>query len=267
MDDERRCPHCASGGAVSRGKARGLRRYRRKACGKTFGALTGTALSGTSPQGALAGLRRIAGATRSPAAAARADPTPATGPSPPCPAVSSRRSAADRSPSTCPLGRPPSRPIVIPTSRPRTTPVSNVSSTGARRSGSAPITPRPSSIGSGGAARTSRPSCARSPAISKIRSPSPSSVGPRPRRRVLGVPQRHHQDRPPPLQRRTPILQRSGDPAANDEWRDYHHATLRRDRAGAGRFPDGLSPPRARRRRRPRREAPGWIPRGRPRPR
>ena len=46
MDDERRCPHCASAGAVSRGKARGLRRYRWKACGKTFGALTGTALSG-----------------------------------------------------------------------------------------------------------------------------------------------------------------------------------------------------------------------------
>ena len=45
-DDERRCPHCASAGAVSRGKARGLRRYRCKACGKTFGALTGTALSG-----------------------------------------------------------------------------------------------------------------------------------------------------------------------------------------------------------------------------
>ena len=37
---------CGSGGAVSRGKARGLRRYRCKACGKTFGALTGTPLSG-----------------------------------------------------------------------------------------------------------------------------------------------------------------------------------------------------------------------------
>ena len=46
VDDERRCPHCASAGAVSRGKARGRRRYRCKACGKTFGALTGTALSG-----------------------------------------------------------------------------------------------------------------------------------------------------------------------------------------------------------------------------
>ena len=31
---------------MSRGKARGLRRYRCKTCGKTFGALTGTALSG-----------------------------------------------------------------------------------------------------------------------------------------------------------------------------------------------------------------------------
>ena len=46
VDDERRYPHCASAGAVSRGKARGLRRDRCKACGKTFGALTGTALSG-----------------------------------------------------------------------------------------------------------------------------------------------------------------------------------------------------------------------------
>ena len=46
VDAERRCPHCASAGAVSRGKARGLRRYRCKACGRTFGALTGTALSG-----------------------------------------------------------------------------------------------------------------------------------------------------------------------------------------------------------------------------
>ena len=36
----------SSGGSVSRGKARGLRRYRRKVCGKTFGALADTALSG-----------------------------------------------------------------------------------------------------------------------------------------------------------------------------------------------------------------------------
>ena len=46
VDDERRCPHCGSGGAVARCKARGLRRYRCKACGKTFGTLTGSALSG-----------------------------------------------------------------------------------------------------------------------------------------------------------------------------------------------------------------------------
>ncbi len=44
--EERRCPHCDSGGAVSRGKSRGLRRYRCKSCGRTFGTLTGTALSG-----------------------------------------------------------------------------------------------------------------------------------------------------------------------------------------------------------------------------
>ena len=46
VDDERRCPHCGAGGAVKRGKARGLRRFRCKECGRTFGALTGTALSG-----------------------------------------------------------------------------------------------------------------------------------------------------------------------------------------------------------------------------
>ena len=46
VDEERRCPHCAAGGAVSRGKARGLRRFRCRECGKTFGALTGAALSG-----------------------------------------------------------------------------------------------------------------------------------------------------------------------------------------------------------------------------
>ena len=46
VDEERRCAHCGGGGSVSRSKARGLRRYRCKACGKTFGALTGTALSG-----------------------------------------------------------------------------------------------------------------------------------------------------------------------------------------------------------------------------
>ena len=46
VDDERRCPHCGAGGAVSRGTARGLRRFRCKDCGKTFGALTGTTLSG-----------------------------------------------------------------------------------------------------------------------------------------------------------------------------------------------------------------------------
>ena len=40
VDDERRCAHCGAGGAVSRGKARGLRRFRCKECGKTFGAPT-----------------------------------------------------------------------------------------------------------------------------------------------------------------------------------------------------------------------------------
>ena len=46
IDAERRCPHCQAGGAVRRGTTRGLRRYSCKRCGKTFNALSGTALSG-----------------------------------------------------------------------------------------------------------------------------------------------------------------------------------------------------------------------------
>ena len=46
VDEARRCPHCATEGAVSRGKARGLRRYQCKGCGRTFNALSGTPLSG-----------------------------------------------------------------------------------------------------------------------------------------------------------------------------------------------------------------------------
>ena len=46
VDEARRCPHCASEGAVSRGMARGLRRYQCKGCGRTFKALSGTPLSG-----------------------------------------------------------------------------------------------------------------------------------------------------------------------------------------------------------------------------
>ena len=46
VGEDRRCPHCGTTGAVSRGKARGLRRYQCKECRKTFNAATGTALSG-----------------------------------------------------------------------------------------------------------------------------------------------------------------------------------------------------------------------------
>jgi len=46
VGEDRRCPHCGTPGAVSRGKARGLRRYRCKGCGKTFNAATGTPLAG-----------------------------------------------------------------------------------------------------------------------------------------------------------------------------------------------------------------------------
>lgn len=46
VGEERHCRHCGTAGAVARGYARGLRRYHCKGCGKTFGALTGTPLSG-----------------------------------------------------------------------------------------------------------------------------------------------------------------------------------------------------------------------------
>ena len=46
VDEARRCPRCSSEGAVSRGMARGLRRYQCKGCGRTFNALSGTPLSG-----------------------------------------------------------------------------------------------------------------------------------------------------------------------------------------------------------------------------
>ena len=35
VDNERRCPHRGTGGTVSRGKARSLRHFRCKACGRT----------------------------------------------------------------------------------------------------------------------------------------------------------------------------------------------------------------------------------------
>ena len=46
IGEDRRCPRCDATGAVANGKARGLQRYLCKACGRTFGALTGTRLSG-----------------------------------------------------------------------------------------------------------------------------------------------------------------------------------------------------------------------------
>jgi len=45
IDETRRCPHCALEGAVIRGRSNGLKRYGCKGCGKTFNALTGTALA------------------------------------------------------------------------------------------------------------------------------------------------------------------------------------------------------------------------------
>ncbi len=42
VGEDRQCPHCGTLGAISRGKARGLRRYRCKGCRRTFNAATGT---------------------------------------------------------------------------------------------------------------------------------------------------------------------------------------------------------------------------------
>ena len=46
VDEDRRCPHCGTPGAVANGKARGMQRYLCRTCKRTFGALTGTRLSG-----------------------------------------------------------------------------------------------------------------------------------------------------------------------------------------------------------------------------
>lgn len=43
---DRRCPHCATPGAKANGKSRGMQRYLCRSCKRTFGALTGTKLSG-----------------------------------------------------------------------------------------------------------------------------------------------------------------------------------------------------------------------------
>src|SRR3954451_4183342 len=53
-----RCPHCATTAPRRWGRASGLRRYRCKACRKTFNALTGTSLARLRKKRALAGLRR-----------------------------------------------------------------------------------------------------------------------------------------------------------------------------------------------------------------
>ena len=45
VDENRQCPQCQTPGAVSRGQANGLRRFRCKGCGKSFNALTGTPLA------------------------------------------------------------------------------------------------------------------------------------------------------------------------------------------------------------------------------
>ena len=51
LEETRQCPHCNTPGAISKGMARGLRRYRCKACNKTFNPTIGTALQGLHKKG------------------------------------------------------------------------------------------------------------------------------------------------------------------------------------------------------------------------
>ena len=46
VGEDRTCPHCGTHGAVANGKSRGLQRYLCRSCNRTFGAVTGTSLSG-----------------------------------------------------------------------------------------------------------------------------------------------------------------------------------------------------------------------------
>src|ERR1700739_2968442 len=45
------CPHCAAGRILKNGNARGLQRYKCRACGRSFCALTGTPLAGLHMRG------------------------------------------------------------------------------------------------------------------------------------------------------------------------------------------------------------------------
>ena len=49
IGEDRRCPRCSTPGAVSRGRANGLRRHQCKGCKRTFNAATGTSLAGLHP--------------------------------------------------------------------------------------------------------------------------------------------------------------------------------------------------------------------------
>ena len=54
LEETRQCPHCNTPGAISKGMARGSRRYQCKACKKTFNATTGIALQGLLQEGQVA---------------------------------------------------------------------------------------------------------------------------------------------------------------------------------------------------------------------
>ncbi len=56
---DRQCPHCGTLGAISRGKARGLRRYQCKGCRKTLQCRDRHPLVGSAPQGQVAFLRSL----------------------------------------------------------------------------------------------------------------------------------------------------------------------------------------------------------------
>ena len=60
VEKDRRCPHCGTPGAVLRGKARGLRCYQCKGCGKTLCGDRNAPVR-SSPQGERTGFRNLSG--------------------------------------------------------------------------------------------------------------------------------------------------------------------------------------------------------------
>lgn len=79
VGEDRKCPRCGTSGAVKRGKANGLMRYRCKGCARTFNAVTGTPLQGLHHKDRwLAFAQSLSGAETVKASARRCDVDPTT---------------------------------------------------------------------------------------------------------------------------------------------------------------------------------------------